>query len=205
MVNQPSSSFVRRVVTASVLAVGLGWAPPASAQLDPLLFLKNLPPNVLLVVDTSFRMAQDADGTYYDPRPYRKRNRNWETSLGVTDGNTASNFRRKYNAFTFTVGGGYGASKIEIVGDLQSTYGTFDARSRIGVARSGMVAALGMNSRSVRFGLIKMRQTAVTIPANADDSKGNTSPVDVVDLGQRSSTDNSSNTWTINRAVVTAS
>ena len=94
-------------------------------------------------------MAQDADGAYYDPRAYRKRNRNWEASLGVTDANTGTNFRRKSNAFAFAAGGGYTASKIDIVGDLQSTYGTFDARSRIGVARSGMVAALGMNSRSV--------------------------------------------------------
>src|SRR5512139_360369 len=175
MANHPFP-FLRRVATTAALVLGLvaASAPRASAQLDPLLFLKNLPPNVLLVVDTSLRMALDADGAYYDPRPYRRRNRNWEVTLGVSDANTATFFRRKYNNFFFPPGGGYGASRIDIAGDLQGTaYTAFDARSRMGVARLGMRSAITANSRSVRFGLIKTRQTAVTVPAAPDDTKGN--------------------------------
>lgn len=206
MATHPPRS-TRRVLTAAALVTGLlaVWAPPATAQLDPLLFLRNLPPNVLLVVDTSIRMALDADGAYYDPRPYRKRGRNWEPSLGVTDANTTTNFRRKYNAFGFGSSGGYTASRIDIVGDLQAAYATFDARSRMGVARLGMRSAIALNSRSVRFGLIKTRQTAVTVPASPDDSKGSTEPLLVSDAGQNTQTDAPSNRWTLNRAVVTAS
>jgi len=54
-------------------------AAPASAQIDPLLFLKGSQPNVILMVDTSERMQRDAPAdpstvatsnatsSYYDP------------------------------------------------------------------------------------------------------------------------------------------
>src|SRR6266545_4255113 len=45
-------------------------ASPAFAQLDPLLFLKNQQPNVVLVVETTNRMQRDADLTCYDPGEY---------------------------------------------------------------------------------------------------------------------------------------
>ena len=53
------------ILTAgSVAAITLAAAPPAAAQLDPLLFLKGPKPNVVLAIDTSARMRLDADGTY---------------------------------------------------------------------------------------------------------------------------------------------
>jgi len=39
----------------------------AFAQLDPLLFIKRVPPTVILVVDTSLRMLEDGTGNFYDP------------------------------------------------------------------------------------------------------------------------------------------
>ena len=46
------------------------WSATASAQLDPLLFLKRVPPTVIIVVDTSLRMLEDGNGNFYDPNTY---------------------------------------------------------------------------------------------------------------------------------------
>jgi len=48
------------VLVAAALAL---WTTKASAQLDPLLFLKRVAPNVLFVVDLGPGMLSDADGT----------------------------------------------------------------------------------------------------------------------------------------------
>ena len=69
-------------------------ARPAAAQVDPLLFLKDLPPNVVLVVDTSARMQFDAAGTYYDPAEYTQRNKAWEATIGVT--NTMTKYSKRW-------------------------------------------------------------------------------------------------------------
>ncbi|HSF99879.1 MAG TPA: hypothetical protein VLA20_02070, partial [Vicinamibacterales bacterium] len=45
---------------------------PAQAQLDPLIAVKRVPPNVVVVIDTSFRMLDDGTGTYYDPMTYAR-------------------------------------------------------------------------------------------------------------------------------------
>ena len=47
------------------------WSTTASAQLDPLLFLKRVPPTVIVVFDTSMRMLEDGNGNWYDPNFYR--------------------------------------------------------------------------------------------------------------------------------------
>ena len=64
----------RRAIAAVVLAVAGVFAAvqPAAAQIDPLIALKRLPPNVVVVVDTSFRMLDDGDGNYYDPHTYNR-------------------------------------------------------------------------------------------------------------------------------------
>ena len=49
---------------------GTSWSATASAQLDPLLFVKRVPPTVIIVVDTSLRMLEDGNGNYYDPVVY---------------------------------------------------------------------------------------------------------------------------------------
>ena len=46
------------------------WSATASAQLDPLLFVKRVPPTVIIVVDTSLRMLEDGNGNFYDPNIY---------------------------------------------------------------------------------------------------------------------------------------
>ncbi len=59
-----------RLTLVLALVVGLVPATPAVAQLDPLLFVKGLPPNVIVVLDTSLSMLEDGDGDFYDPNTY---------------------------------------------------------------------------------------------------------------------------------------
>jgi len=56
------------LLVAAALAL---WTTKASAQLDPLLFLKRVAPNILFVVDLGPGMLSDADGNYYDPYQYK--------------------------------------------------------------------------------------------------------------------------------------
>lgn len=81
-----------------MLLLVVGWPQVAEAQLDPLLLLKRSLPNittpqyranVLVAVDVAPRMQYDADGNYYDPAEYVRGNL-WDTSLGVTAGNTSA-------------------------------------------------------------------------------------------------------------------
>ena len=109
-------------------------AAPVSAQVDPLLFLKTAPPNVILVVDTANRMQRSAPTNpatvatshatshYYDPFIYTKNAANpiWQSSIGVTDANTAQFYRRRYNNLEYAsnaVGDKFTASTIQTVGD----------------------------------------------------------------------------------------
>ena len=48
----------------------LWWSTTAFAQLDPLLFIKRVPPTVIVVIDTSMRMLEDGSGNFYDPNFY---------------------------------------------------------------------------------------------------------------------------------------
>src|SRR5205823_305613 len=75
------------LLVAAVLAF---WTTKASAQLDPLLFLKRVAPNVVFVLDMGPGVLSDADGTYYDPSQYTWSNQNndlaWQTALGLVSG-----------------------------------------------------------------------------------------------------------------------
>ena len=64
---------VSRSKAAALFAVVLAcwWSSTASAQLDPLLFIKRVPPTIIVVFDTSMRMLEDGSGNWYDPNFYR--------------------------------------------------------------------------------------------------------------------------------------
>src|SRR2546427_11743992 len=106
-VTNDTDRSMRRGAAAAALGILLCSAP-ASAQLDPLLFLKTTAPNVILVVDTGNRMQRDAPdpatgkNSYYDPAIYNKdlSKLYQTTTLGISDGNTAAFYRRKYTEFT---------------------------------------------------------------------------------------------------------
>ena len=85
----PRRSRVRRAGLCAMLAAALLAlvTPKASAQLDPLLFLKRCTPNIIFDVDLRNTMLQDADGNYYDPNQYTWSNSGsdaaWQTALGL--------------------------------------------------------------------------------------------------------------------------
>ena len=60
----------RGIGAALCLVTSVLWATSASAQLDPLLFTKRVPPTVIIVLDTSLQMLEDGSGNFYDPSTY---------------------------------------------------------------------------------------------------------------------------------------
>src|SRR5688500_12407759 len=84
----------RRAVAMLCVAITCWWTATASAQLDPLLFAKRVPPTLIIVLDTSFRMLEDGNGNLYDPNDYAVANDGFvATALGVGG---ATRYRRKY-------------------------------------------------------------------------------------------------------------
>src|SRR4051812_10087378 len=86
-------------VLAGIVAAGLARPSTAAAQLDPLLFLKLAPPNVIVAVDTANRMERSAPldpaspqttSTYYDPYIYSANliNATMQAELGLPAGTT---------------------------------------------------------------------------------------------------------------------
>jgi hypothetical protein len=190
-----------------MLAV-VGWPQAAEAQLDPLLLLKRSLPsittpqyraNVLVAVDVAPRMQYDADGKYYDPTDYARGNM-WDAALGVTAGNTTARYRRIYEGLQWSASGPqkFDATKISIVGDAVSTpYTYFYQKTRLGVAKTALDQVIRENTTSVRFGLLKMRQTNPRVVSPADG------PVFVTDVGQLFPTDGVGlSLWKLFRGVV---
>jgi hypothetical protein len=145
-----------------VAAIWVGGAREASAQLDPLLFIKRTPPNVLLVVDTANRMQRDQNNDYRDANVYAVKGATYETTLGVPPLSKA--YRRKYvnlqNTDQSINGDKFAADDIKVFSDLSAgtDYTNFDEYTRLAVARRAMIAAITANQSVARFGLIKMRQ-----------------------------------------------
>ena len=193
----------------------LASAVPVSAQVDPLLFLKTAPPNVIFVVDTAHRMQRSAPtnpatlatslatSNYYDPFVYTKNALApvWQSSIGVTDATTIQFYRRRYNNLEYTSSGSdkFTASTIQTVGDrTPQLFSLFEAGTRLSVARAALYQAIDENRTVARFSLVKMRQTT---PALA--TQGNTGPVAVADTGQQITESGSLvGRWPISRPTV---
>src|SRR5262245_403214 len=115
-------TIIRRGVLAAAAAAALMTPNRASAQLDPLLYLKRTKPTVLIAIDTANRMQRDTNGDYRDDNRYKRLQgaaKVWEDALGITDPNTATEYRRKYvgliNTDSSTSGDRFAADHIEIV------------------------------------------------------------------------------------------
>ena len=120
----------------------------AHAQLDPLLFLKRVPPNVIVVLDTSFRMLDDGRGTYYDPHTYAATGGDEVANeLGVPSN---ARYRRRYVNLRFdasdTGTGRYQADAIEVAAEGSSAFDNFWALTRFEIAREGIRRAVAGNS-----------------------------------------------------------
>lgn len=152
-----------RSLPAIVVAWGVIGAGTGAAQVDPLLFLKGTRPNVIVAIDLSSRMLRDARGIYHDPLPFERTGLPFEASIGVDGGNTDRVYRRRYDGLSWSapasgVRGTAGA--IEIVGDRDSAFALFDARTRLGRARLALARAIDANLKSTGFGLITTRQAS---------------------------------------------
>ena len=172
---QSHRSDVRRLrALAFAAAMVVVLANQAVAQLDPLLFLKRVPPNVIIVLDTSFRMLDDGEGDYYDPHTYTSSGTDLVAqSFGLSNGTA---YRRRFTKLTFnssvTGAGRYSAETIVVVPELSSQYGDFWKPTRFQVARDGIKQAVAENSfvdaagrpvndaggRTPRWGLVKLPQ-----------------------------------------------
>ena len=199
-----AAARMRRLGTA--LAVAACWASSAgtaSAQLDPLLFIKRSAPNVLLAVETTNRMQRDANDDYYDGNIYTRTGALWETTLGISPLNTVAKYRRKYVGLIHTdpAAGGdkFAATRINVVGDRQPGFATFEEATRLTIARRGLIEAVTRNRGVARFGLLRTRQLNPAL-----GPEGNEGPVKVDDPTQQDPTDLNVGKWKITRPVVGA-
>jgi hypothetical protein len=182
----------RRAGTAMLaLAVMLWWSATASAQLDPLLFIKRVPPTVIVVLDTSFRMLYDGDGYYRDVNTYTVADDvAVATALGVNVV-TATQYRRKYQNFDWDGvtddNKKYLASTIVAVPNTSDDFASFYARTRFEIAKAGIAAAVAENNQRARWGLVKLRQDTPTWRV----SPGCDKPVTVSDASLLTATDGS--------------
>ena len=161
----------RRILAA--LALAAACSATAFAQLDPLLFVKRVPPTVILAVDTSMRMLEDGQGNYYDPVFYRVADDPAvSNALGINAGAT---YRRRYVNLMYenTVDA---STKFEAT-DILATQMVWDpsnsmtsnapadiaymAPTRLEIAKSGIKQAVQENGMSTnRWGLVKLRQSS---------------------------------------------
>jgi hypothetical protein len=149
-------------VLALASAIVVVTAGSAYAQLDPLLPVKTLPPNMIVVVDTSFRMLEDGNGNYYDPITYsRAADFSAATALGVPA--TALTYRRVYQGLFFDnvvdSNTKYAVNNIGIVPNTDPAYSSFWAPTRLEMMKAGLAQAVGENLVFARWGLTKLRQS----------------------------------------------
>jgi hypothetical protein len=219
------TTIIRRGVLTAALAGALMAPQTASAQLDPLLYLKRTKPTVLIAVDTSNRMQRDTNGDYRDDNVYQVQggtSQVWEDALGITPANTSTFYRRKYvgliNTDSSSSGDRFAADHIEIVGDRDPNYSGFDRLTRISIARQSLTEAINRNSNVVRFGLLRMRQNspAYCVASSSLCPAGepfgqkwmiNERPVTILNgaySNQQTTGDYSAGRWRITRPVVGA-
>lgn len=156
----PTSSASRALAIAGLtLVLLLAAGAEAFAQLDPLLSLKRVPPNVVVVVDTSFRMLDDGNGNYHDPRTYTRAD---DVAAANALGVTTATYRRIYQGLIFdspqTASNKYRTTNIVGVPSNDPTYATFWSPTRLEIAKAGMAVAVRSNPSFVRWGLLKLRQ-----------------------------------------------
>ncbi|MGH9331339.1 MAG: hypothetical protein ACRD09_12915, partial [Vicinamibacterales bacterium] len=168
---------IRRGATTLAAAAGVLWfTASASAQLDPLLFLKRVPPTVIIAVDTSLRMQMDVNGDFYDPNFYLTDDDPLvANALGISPLGPTESYRRVYRNLQYESIQD-GASKFvadSIVATPMlwnpSNPATANAPSdlawlnptRLSIAKRGVSLAVSENSGAAyRWGLVKLRQDA---------------------------------------------
>jgi Neisseria PilC beta-propeller domain len=183
-----ASWYVRRRRAAGALVcliASLYWTATASAQLDPLLFAKRVPPTVIIVLDTSLQMLEDGNGNFYDPNVYSSTADAAVMSAfpNITPA-TQPFYQRTYRNLAYEISPGrYTASTIVAspATGVAATDAAFLNPTRWAIARQGIAAAVGENAGiTYRWGLVRLRQrTPAWRTSPACDQ-----PVRVTDLSQ---------------------
>ena len=169
-----SVRYRRRAAAVFGVAVTLWWTATASAQLDPLLFAKRVPPTIIVVVDTSMRMLEDGNSNYYDPQDYVVSNDPAvATALNVS---LATKYRRFYQILQYEsvqdASNKLEAINIRATGDTAAGYATFYNNTRLEIAKAGIDKAVSENAGTAyRWGLIRLRQTSPTWRASPNCDK----------------------------------
>jgi hypothetical protein len=220
----PESSWRMRAPILAGAAVLAALLPAEiRAQIDPLLFLKKHKPYVLLAVETANRMQRDVYNDYLDNNVYLRTGAAWEVALGIDDTNTgpigSGRYRRKYVGLihrdpSSSSGDRFAATEIQVVGNLDPAYTTFDERTRIALVRRALSEAIRANKDVARFGLFRTRQQNpryVTPPSSPGEKWAvNEGPVRITGSSvlatlQKATDDNgTTNRWSITRPVVDA-
>src|SRR3954463_12645761 len=166
-------SLSRRKSAAALMAIAtvFWWSTTAFAQLDPLLFIKRVPPTVIVVFDTSMRMLEDGSGNWYDPNFYRVSD---DAAVMPAFSNintlTTKTYRRVYKNLTVVASPGkYTADNITATAAVWDPANALTSNAaadllflnntRYNIAKQGLSAAVAENASSTfRWGLIKLRQ-----------------------------------------------
>lgn len=161
----------RGTVTALMAcAAVLWWSATASAQLDPLLFLKRVPPTVILVVDTSLEMLEDGNGNFYDPGFWPTTDPFVMGAFSNINTGTTKTYRRILKGFSYTTSPDrYSATTIQAVAAVWDPANALTSNSavdkafldptRYAIAKAGIAQAVGENANTTsRWGLIRLRQ-----------------------------------------------
>lgn len=157
--------FRRRAAVGFGLALTMWWTASVSAQLDPLLFAKRVPPTVIIVVDTSMRMLEDGNGNYYDPNDYLvSSDPAVAAALNVS---TATRYRRFYVNLQYEnvqdASSKFEAVNIRATPDTSGGYATFFNNTRLEMTKAGIDKAVSENAGTAyRWGLIRLRQQSPT-------------------------------------------
>ena len=156
-----SAAHRRKAIALCCMALVVAWTATASAQLDPILFVKRVPPTVIVVVDTSFRMMGDGEGRYYDPNDYVVADDPLvATTMGAAGG---TRYRRIYQGLALEnvqdPNTRFEVENITGVPDTPGSYASFYANTRLEIMKSGIDMAVSENAGATyRWGLIKLRQ-----------------------------------------------
>ncbi len=165
------ASLVRRHRGASAvmlaLAVAVCWTATASAQLDPLSFVRRVPPTIIVVMDTSPSMLQDGNGNYYDPGYWPTTDATVTPAFTLPIG--TKTYRRIFNGMLYGATNKYTSTRVQGVAavwnpadSLTSNNATdlaFLNPTRYVIAKNGLTNAIAENSATTtRWGLVKLRQ-----------------------------------------------
>jgi hypothetical protein len=150
-------------VAGLVVLAACCWSMTASAQLDSLLFIKRVPPTVIIAFDNSLSMMEDGNGGFYDTNTYSVAD---DPAAAVAFGlDTAlhTTYRRKYIGLQYEAiqdsSRKWQAADIVAVPNTAADYGNFWNNTRFETAKQGLELAIRQNASSMfRWGLVKQRQ-----------------------------------------------